>query len=670
MVKHILFLLTGLLLFGSLSAQDRLNWKKHRKLADEAAQQGNFAEAADHYQKAWEKKPKKEELIFKAGEAYYRTKNYRKAVEAYRHVKNQNDDFPLVGLKYARSLKQDAQYDKAKEEFQAFFNIYSGPSKAILEDIIQTEIRGCELGKEAPAQANRALEVVHLGGAVNSDAREFAAFPTTDSRLLFSSTKGGPARIYSAQGSAGQWSKANTPENFPLIQGGQFAHPALSPDGSRLYFTICEEGTLWDDLNTRCEIYALFRQGAGWSEPQRLPTYINTDGVTATHPNVVHVGGLEILYFSSNREGGRGGLDIWYASRDLGSDGLDFTFPVNLGPAVNTYGDEISPFYDVEKGRLYFSSNGHVSIGGFDVFVSMGDETSWGYPENAGMPVNSSADDYFFALAPNRTGVFLSSNRVFGGEKITTTHDDIFFLSSGPSVMVIRGDVYNQQTSGLVNDFTVSIFRVGPGGQETPVGSDRFTGGAYRFEVGAGQTYRIEVNANGYLGDSYTLTTNVPGQSTYGRPLYLEPIAATPARPERPVTGEPERPIAPERPADGRPVLIGGDTGASYTARGRSDRDNAEFVSSAPRYQGAYYKVQLIALRTFDPDNPAFDGVRNLGRFDTEKLVNRNLNRILLADFFTLGEARNALQQAQRNGFPNAYIVEYKDGERYGKLVN
>ena len=148
------------------------------------------------------------------------------------------------------------------------------------------------------------------------------------------------------------------------------------------------------------------KSGNAWSQPERLPDYINMKGVTATHPFPVHIGGQEFLYFASSRTGGRGGMDIWYVTRDLGIDNNDFTFPVNLGPSVNTLGDEITPYYDQTEGALYFASNGLISIGGFDVFSSRGTEVNWSVPENVGLPYNSSADDYFFIKITMLQAVF------------------------------------------------------------------------------------------------------------------------------------------------------------------------------------------------------------------------------------------------------------------------
>ena len=105
-----------------------------------------------------------------------------------------------------------------------------------------------------------------------------------------------------------------------------------------------------------------------------------------------------------------------------------------------------------------------------------------------------------------------------------------------------------------------------------------------------------------------------------------------------------------------------------YTSRGTSPNDNYEYTSSAPRYQGIYYKIQLVALRSFDPNHESFQTVKSYGRLDGETITRRNLTRILLGDYFSKTEAINTLNTVQQSGFPNAYLVQYENGVRYGKV--
>jgi hypothetical protein len=673
MIKKILLLL--LLSISLATLADAQSWRKLKKEAEEAYEEGDYEKAAEKYGEAFRKKRKKEDLTYQAGEIYYTLRDYRQAVEAYRPIKDKNDEFPLVGLKFARCLKQDGQYDRAQKEFETFLENYTGDGKAILEDIIRVEIEGCKLGLNAPEQTNRDIELLHPGDGINTDKQDFAAFPVSDNEMYYSSNQGDRARIYFSKRENNLWEKGEAPRNFPVIQSGHFANGTMAPDGSRFYFTVCSNtNEPWDAIKTRCEIFMTKRVGAVWSQPERLPDYINMEGVTATHPFVVHQRGQEVLYFSSNREGGRGGMDLWYAARDLGIDDIDFTFPVNLGPVVNTLGDEVTPFYNIEDQTLYFSSNGQVSIGGFDVFQSTGDEVSWSQPENMGMPINSSADDYFYILNPARTGGFMTSNRVFGGQKSATTHEDIFEFAVGGRRVVVKGNVYGRESGETINNISVTLYQSFEDGREAELISRNFGEGNYSFEILPGRSFRVEVSAFGYEPGSYRFAANDPNNYTYGQPLFLEtegagkvdiPVPDPPAQPDPtpPATTQPDPPrgnvVTP-------PTTIPAEPTAPYTTRSRDPNDKREYQTTAPRLNGTYYKVQLAAVGNFIPER--FGAVADLGRLDTELILSRNLTRVMLADYFTLSQARDVAQQAKSKGFGSAYVVEYKDGERYGKV--
>ena len=685
MTKKIAILIA--LTIGIVSLSHAQSWRKLRKQAEAAYEEGKLMEAADKYAEAFSKKRRKEDLTYQAGEIYYTLRAYRKAVEAYRPIKDMNDDFPLVGLKFARCLKQDGQYDRAIEEFDQFLENYTGDGKDILEEIIRTEVQGCQLGQEAPARSNRDIKMLRPGETVNSDKEDFAPFPISENELYYSSNVGDRARIYVSKRENNRWQDGETPRNFPVVQSGHFCNSAMAPDGSRLYFTVCSDTEEpWNTVKTRCEIFVTKRVGAIWSQPERLPDYINQEGATATHPYVVHQRGLEILYFSSNRGDGRGGMDLWYATRDLGKDDNDFDFAVNLGPVVNTLGDEVTPFYNREDQTLYFSSNGHVSIGGFDVFKSTGDEVSWSKPENLGMPVNSSSDDYYYALNPSRTGGFLTSNRVFAGQKTETTHDDVLEFAVGGRRVMVKGNVYDRNTGDPIGAISVRLFQRFEDGRESELINQDFEDGNYAFEILPNRRFRVQVDAYGYAPGSYEFAANDPNTYSYGQPLFLQPETGAegndspPSPPENENQGQPEYrdntyPAPPgNRPTttpsnDNRNTAAGGfnlQPVSPYIARSRNPNDVYEYRTTAPRHEGTYYKIQLAAVSNYQEDR--FSDVQDIGVLQTEFILARDLYRVLLADFASLQAANRALEKASTAGYSSAYIVEYINGERYGKV--
>lgn len=663
----ILIALALLFLVHSVSAQ---SWRKLRKEADSALSNGDYATAAEKYEGAWKKKTKKTELIFQAGEAYYTIRDYRKAAESFQYVKDQGEAYPLAGLKYARSLKQDGQYDKAKAAFTAFLDSYTGTGRAILEDVIQREVQGCDLAKRLPASADKNSDVLYPGIAINTDSDEWAPCAITDDYIYFTSDRGGRARVFAAQRNGGDWSSASAPANFPVITNGHFGQTSISPDGQRMYFTICNGDDDWKGINTRCEIFVTNKQGASWSTPSRLPDYINTKGVTATHPFVTQEAGTEIIYYASNREGGRGGMDIWMTSRELDSN--EFTFPVNLGPSVNTLGDEISPYYDALSETLFFSSNGQVTIGGYDIFKTKGKGTNWSSPVNAGLPYNSAADDYYYVLSSTGRSAWLSSNRPFGGEKTNTRDDDLFEIAIGGQKLILKGNVYNKE-GNLLEGIHVQLFQIYEDDTEDVLVEKDFSGGSYLFELLPNRAFKVLVSRVGYDPQSYIVNTNEPGVYTFGEAVFLEPTMKE-SEPFDPgaLTGESiESDSVDEVDSTDAgdsldPEMIGGET--IYTAKGMSEGDQLEYTTSAQRFSGEYYRVQVCAVKVYNVDKAYFQPLKEIGQIDTEYLTEEGLTRVLVGTFFSEQEAKDALQSVRSQVERKAYIVKYIDGKRYGRV--
>ncbi len=691
MTKRSLFYLFILIFLLPLAGQaQELSWRKHRKLAERLEREGNFFEAAENYRMAWEKKQSKEDLIYRAAENYYRLNDYRNAAEAYQHVPATYKGDPLVLLKYGRALKQDGQYDKARTVFEQLADTYTGQDRAILQEIVQIELRGIDITRNISANMDRRLEILRPGALINTDDDEFGPVSVTDDLLYFSSSMGGQARIYESRRQGRNWTKAATPSGFPVVSGGQYGNGAMSPNDQRFYFTICNNDGGWQGLNTRCEIYVIKRNsGGGWTSPEKLPDFVNVAGVNTTHPAIAHLAGQEYLFFSSNRDGGRGGMDLWYVTRDLGTDNNDFSFPVNLGPVVNSLGDEVTPYYNTDEGQLYFSSNGLPGIGGHDIFRSSGNEVTWTTPQNVGLPLNSSADDFGYMRNLSGYGGFLVSNRAFGGEKTNTRHYDIFEYTVGGRQITLKANVYNQESGGLLNDVSVSLYQLFDDGSENLLINKDFPSGSYLFELLPNRRFRVEVRRQGFEPGGYVFATDDPSTYSYGQPLFLKvdlnavdpgPPVTTPDEPggnpimvenNPPVNVDPSPPVTtpvptpvPVNPGNTLPEHVDGE---EYTARGTSAKDNLSYVSSARRYQGTYYKIQLVAVGTYRPDHADYQTAGSIGAVQTERITSRNLTRVLIADFFSREAAQDALRQAQST-FPNAYIVRYDDGVRYGRV--
>lgn len=193
-----------------------------------------------------------------------------------------------------------------------------------------------------------------------------------------------------------------------LNSGFNEAIVTFSPDYSEVYFTSNQEEAASEKRPVRRLEIMVSRMGAdsSWSEP--LPLELNSPNYSAAHPALSPDG--QRLFFSSDRPGGFGGKDLYFADRV----GLGWSSPINLGPKINTEGDELFPYYHSD-GELYFASDGQIGLGGLDIFrVEDLGEGQWGSVQNPGRPINSKADDFALILKPDGTFGFLTSNRPGG----------------------------------------------------------------------------------------------------------------------------------------------------------------------------------------------------------------------------------------------------------------
>jgi len=199
---------------------------------------------------------------------------------------------------------------------------------------------------------------------------------------------------------------------------------------STVYYTQCNGS---DGKSTSCKLFQAKLSGTEWAEEQMLGFCVD-DTFDYGHPALSEDG--KTMYFSSNRDGGEGGYDIWCVTYNQRAK--SWGVPFNLGPTINTDKDEMFPYVSVHNGALYFSSNGHLGMGGLDVFTVEGSGTEWTIPENLRAPLNSGGDDFgmtFDNTSP--THGFFTSNRNGGKGNF-----DIWEFNISPLVIEIEGYVY------------------------------------------------------------------------------------------------------------------------------------------------------------------------------------------------------------------------------------
>jgi outer membrane protein OmpA-like peptidoglycan-associated protein len=283
---------------------------------------------------------------------------------------------------------------------------------------LKWKIAQCKFGINA-MQHPTAMIPINLGENVNSEWDEYHPSLTGDSKeMLFTVRRPRDEKtvckhcsqeedIYSSAQQNGIW-QPRTKLEKPVNTGNNEGAQCISPNGNYLFFTICNAEFGYGS----CDIYWSKRDGTSWSEPKNCGAKVNTR-YWESQPSMAADG--KTLYFTSNRPGGEGGMDIW--TTEMTPEGV-FSEPVNFGEVTNTPFDELSPFIHFDQKTLYFSSNGHLGMGGKDLFYAkMQSDGTWNHPVNLGYPINSYKDESGIFINAQGNAAYFASDRPggFGG---------------------------------------------------------------------------------------------------------------------------------------------------------------------------------------------------------------------------------------------------------------
>lgn len=227
--------------------------------------------------------------------------------------------------------------------------------------------------------------------------------PVKNMDQVFTSDKEKDVFMMSSRNKTGGFS-SGLPMSYPFnttddSQGGC----SISIDNKHLYFSIMRQEA---NPQPNCDLYVSDNANGEWGEIRKLSPAVNDGKYWDSQPTIAADG--ITLYFASDRPGGYGGIDLYFTKKDLKTG--TWSIPQNLGPKINTKGDEKTPFIHSDSETLYFSSTGHFGFGGYDIFYVRKDEKGeWMEPENIGSPINGTTDDTgFFVSTDTKTGYFFS----------------------------------------------------------------------------------------------------------------------------------------------------------------------------------------------------------------------------------------------------------------------
>lgn len=447
--------------------------------------QFNFKKAALYYERALKRDKNNTYLLQRIADSYRLTNDWKAAEPYYARLSAINGSDPVNTLYHAQALCALQKYTEAKEYYLKSQELFPADSS------IRERIKGLDNIEELKKD-NGLYQIKNVEG-VNSALADFGVTRHGSNEIYFCSsrrpdayvrrvdnwTNGTFLELYVASiDSAGKGS------NIQLLPGASVnkkfheAAPAYNAKLNELYFDRSNyngrRAFPSADKTVKLEIFK-----AGWSADQnawngevKSVVPFNSKEYSVCHPSLNTAG--DTLYFASDMPGGYGRADLYYCTRDGNGE---WGTPRNMGMGVNTSGDDMFPFI-ADNGVLYFASNGHIGLGGLDIFYTKREAGKWSTPQNLGAPINTSADDFGLVMnADNKSG-YLCSNRSGGAGD-----DDIYsFIKKS---VIVNGITYNAYTGALLEgaSVTANLHEVEKG--QVITGAD----GAFSFNAEPGYCY-------------------------------------------------------------------------------------------------------------------------------------------------------------------------------------
>jgi len=407
--------LIALFLFISVSGFSQNELGKYLEFADQQYQKGDYIYALDYYEKALEIDSNSVSTLWKYAETLRAYKDYERAAYYYEKVYNKEEAaiYPYSLLYWALMEKQQGNYTEAIELFKRAKKKYAKDRKEYTYLKTKRELESC-LWAQSALKDTAKINTLTLPEGLNTVDSEFG-HGFVDSLFLLSSLRadsvGTNQEVYDP-------SYTNQLYTFPIHDslGGTVAriralteagintgNGTFSLDGKRFYFSQCTSA----DQQFNCRIAVASFSNGKWSKPELLGEIINESGANTTMPSIALFEKEEVLFFASNKADGKGGMDLYFST--IKNAGNQFG-KVRAVPKVNTIDNDLAPWYDSEKQRLYFASSWWDGFGGYDVHYASYVNGSFVDPINVGLPFNSPANDlYYFEKGDS---VFVSSNRL------------------------------------------------------------------------------------------------------------------------------------------------------------------------------------------------------------------------------------------------------------------
>ncbi len=490
-------------------------------------QSGNDAKAKEEALKAIEKDANFVEPHLLLAEIYQTKKQIQDAIDEYEKAIRINPTFNMNNFLNKANLEISiGKYEDAKYDFERFLKKpHINPDS---QESAERNLDNCNFAIEAmkhPVPFNPK----NMGEAINSPLDEYFPAITTDDQTFLYTRNNRTEQIPLQEDFLvshkvnGAWAPATLIGSGINTSGNEGA-PAISADGEILFFVACQDGPDGSYAGGRkgygsCDIFYSQKVGNAWSKPYNLGPNINTKNFES-QPSFSADG--KTLYFVSNRPGGFGRGDIYYSTlRDDGSWGI----PVNIGNKINTVGEEESVFIHPDGKTLYFSSNGHIGMGGLDIYVSRKDDKGeWGTPVNLGYPINTYGDENSLLVNGRGDLAYFASNRAGGFGGLDLYQFELYDAVRPGKISYVKGKVFDAKTKAPLG---AHFELIDLESSKTIITSDANSGnGEFLVTLPVNKNYALNVSQAGYLfySENFSLKEITDNTKPFTLDIPLQPI--------------------------------------------------------------------------------------------------------------------------------------------------
>ncbi len=520
-LHHILLLLLLATTASRTQAQynpDKVNKKAAQSYSKalELAQNDDFKGGIDALKQAVHLDPGFADAWLSMAGMYGELKNYQGAIDSYEKARAIDSSyFKDYNLPYSINLAGKGDFQTALEAVGTFLTVTNlNETSRKAGEYRQRCYRFALDYSAAHPQTGYKFEPLSMGDSINTAVSEYYPTLTIDGSTLIYTRRVNNFNedFYESDRLNNGWSRARSlPGNINTNQNEGAQN--ISQDGQWLIFTGCN----FPEGHGSCDLYISYLTPEGWSTPENMGDSINTDAwesAPSLSPD------KRDLYFSSRQPDGYGGSDLYVSHRLLNGH---WSAAENLGPTINTIGDEGTPFIHADNQSLYFTSNGHPGYGGDDLFVvRKGPKGTWSKPENLGYPINTIENEGSLVIAANGKTAYYASDRADsrGGLDIYSfeLREDI----RPAQTLWVKGKVFDRQThKGLPSSVILTDLST----QQVISYLQTDETGNYLITLPKGKDYAFNVKRKGYLffSDNFSLSRE-QGDTAFNIDIPLQPI--------------------------------------------------------------------------------------------------------------------------------------------------